>query len=214
MSRGGYVRVHNGRGYLHEAVFEGETLNGLAARFAPDGMSRGEFRKLLVRNNPGIPPSALLGNYRLRKGDRVLLPGVYPSLDTYRLPVSGGRFRISSNFGYRFHPVYHRRIFHKGCDIPMPVGTPVYPSRSGTVVFAGDRNGYGLVAEVRHADGSLTRYGHLSSLAVRPGDKVQKSKTLLGKSGSSGVSTGPHLHFEILTASGRSVNPLAKIGRR
>ena len=67
---------------------------------------------------------------------------------------------------------------------------------------------------MRHKDGSLCRYGHLSKLEVKEGETVQKSKTLLGKVGSTGMSTGPHLHFEILTPSGKSVNPLAKIGRK
>ena len=114
----------------------------------------------------------------------------------------------------RYHPVLKRRIFHNGADIPMPVGTPVYPSRSGTVTFAGWKEGYGNLVEVRHKDGSLTRYGHLSKVTAAAGETVQKSKTMLGRVGSTGMSTGPHLHFEIITPGGRSVNPIARIGKR
>ncbi|HCC49156.1 MAG TPA: hypothetical protein DEQ38_13725 [Elusimicrobia bacterium] len=211
MSRGGYIRVHNGKGLLYEAV-GGETLNGLASRYCGKGRDLRAFKAEIVEEN-GLPPSALLANHKFAKGDRVYLPAVYLDLDAYQMPLrSFGR--ISSRFGMRYHPVYKRKIFHKGTDIPMPLGTPVYPSRSGVVTFSGWKGGYGNVVEVRHKDGSVTRYGHLSRLSVRVGETVQKSRTLLGKVGSSGVSTGPHLHFEILTPSGKSVNPMAKIGKK
>ena len=212
MSRGGYIRVHNGHGLLYEVTGAAETLNGIAARYAAKGRDLRAFKAEIIEDNE-LPPSALLINYKFSKGDRIYLPAVYVDLDTYRMPLrSFGR--ISSSFGMRYHPVLKRRIFHSGCDIPMPLGTSVYPSRSGTVTFSGWKGGYGNTVEVRHKDGSLCRYGHLSKLEVKEGETVQKSKTLLGKVGSTGMSTGPHLHFEILTPSGKSVNPLAKIGRK
>jgi len=212
ISRGGYIRVHNGRGLLYEVSVDGETLNGIAARYLRGGRDLKSFKAEIVEDN-ALPPSALLVNYKFRKGDRVYLPAVYIDLDTYRMPLRNFG-RISSSFGMRYHPVLKRRIFHNGCDIPMPLGTPVYPSRSGAVTFSGWKGGYGNTVEVRHKDGSLCRYGHLSELEVKAGDTVQKSKTLLGKVGSTGQSTGPHLHFEIITPSGKSVNPLAKIGKK
>lgn len=212
MTRGGYIRVHNGKGLLYEVSVTGETLNGIARRYCAKGRDLKAFKTEIVEDN-GLPPSALLVGHKFSKGDRVYLPSVYLDLDTYRMPLrSFGR--ISSSFGMRYHPVLKRRIFHKGCDIPMPIGTPVYPSRSGTVVFSGWKGGYGNTVEVRHKDGSMCRYGHLSELEVKEGDTVQKSRTLLGKVGSTGMSTGPHLHFEIITPSGKSVNPLAKIGKK
>jgi len=212
MRQGGYIRVHNGKGLLYEVTANGETLNGIASRYCAKGRDLKRFKVDIVDEN-GLPPSALLLNYKFKKGDRVYLPAVYLDLDTYRMPLrSFGR--ISSSYGMRYHPVYKRRIFHSGTDIPMPFGTPVYPSRSGTVTFSGWKGGYGNVVEVRHSDGSRCRYGHLSHLAVKEGQTVQKSRTLLGKVGSTGVSTGPHLHFEILTPSGKSVNPMSKIGKK
>ena len=212
MRRGGYIRVHNGKGLLYEVTADGETLNGIARRYLRGGMDLKAFKSAIVEDND-LPPSALLVNHSFRKGDRVYLPGVYLDLDTYRMPLmSYGR--ISSSYGMRYHPILHRRVFHNGCDIPMPIGTPVYPSRSGVVTYSGWKGGYGNTVEIRHKDGSITRYGHLSSLKVSVGQTVQKSRTLLGKVGSTGLSTGPHLHFEIIMPGGKSVNPLAKIGRR
>ncbi|MDD5208792.1 MAG: M23 family metallopeptidase [Elusimicrobiales bacterium] len=212
MSRGGYIRVYNGKGLLYEVTSNGETLNGIASRFAVKGRDLRVFKSEIVEDN-GLPPSALLVNYKFVKGDRVYLPAVYIDLDTYRMPLrSFGR--ISSSFGNRYHPVLKRKIFHNGCDIPMPLGTPVYPSRSGTVTYSGWKGGYGNTVEVKHKDGSMCRYGHLSHLNVTVGEVVQKSKTMLGKVGSTGMSTGPHLHFEIITPSGKSVNPMAKIGKK
>ncbi|OGR94860.1 MAG: hypothetical protein A2016_07080 [Elusimicrobia bacterium GWF2_62_30] len=212
LSRGGYIRVHNGRGLLYEVTGNKETLNGLASRYAAKGRDLKAFKAEVVAEN-GLPPSALLVPYTFKKGDRIYLPGVYLDLDTYRLPLRSFS-RVSSRFGVRYHPVLKRRIMHKGTDIPMPYGTPVYPSRSGTVTFAGQKGGYGNLVEVIHKDGSRCRYGHLQQISVKEGETVQKSKTLLGKVGSSGMSTGPHLHFEIITPSGKSINPMAKIGKK
>ncbi|OGR66274.1 MAG: hypothetical protein A2X31_06000 [Elusimicrobia bacterium GWB2_63_22] len=212
MSRGGYIRVHNGKGLLYEVTANGETLNGVARRYLGKARDLRAFKAEIIDDN-GLPPSALLLNYTFKKGDRVYLPAVYVDLDTYRMPLrSFGR--ISSRFGSRYHPILKRRIFHNGADIPMPLGTPVYPSRSGTVTYSGWKGGYGNVVEVRHKDGSMCRYGHLSQTSVKVGETVQKSRTMLGKVGSTGMSTGPHLHFEILTPSGKSVNPMAKIGKK
>lgn len=212
MRPGGYIRVHNGRGVLHEVWVDGETLNGIARRYVPKDGDLRALKADIVEAN-GLPPSALLTNHRFLKRDRVFVPGVYLDLDTYRMPLRSFS-RISSGYGMRYHPILKKRVFHKGTDIPMPLGTPVYPSRSGTVVYSGWKGGLGNTVEVRHKDGSVTRYGHLSRLSVRRGQTVQKSRTRLGKVGSSGLATGPHLHFEIITPSGRSVNPMLKIGKR
>jgi len=212
LSRGGYIRVHNGHGYLYEVYADGETLDGVARRFKPKNAVLKDFKAAVVRSN-GLPAVAMLAPHKFKKGDRLLLPAVFLNLDTYHLPLPYYS-RTSSGFGMRYHPVLHRRIFHKGCDIPMPLGTPVYPSRSGSVVFAGWKEGFGNVVEMRHNDGSMTRYGHLSRVNVSAGETVQRSKSLLGNVGSTGMSTGPHLHFEIITPAGRSINPLSKIGKR
>lgn len=118
---------------------------------------------------------------------------------------------ISSGFGMRYHPILKRNLFHDGCDIPMPTGTPVYASKSGKVSSAGWKGDYGNTVEVRHSDGAHTRYAHLSAISVAVGKKVSQGVTMLGRVGSSGLSTGPHLHFEIVSPSGASVNPMAQV---
>lgn len=213
MRRGGFVRVHNGKGLLYEVTSPGESLDSIVRRFRKKPEEIKRLKELAVQYNR-LPGVALLDKYELGLGERVLLPGVYIELDTYRFPFSGGAARISSRFGNRMHPILRQRLFHDGWDIPKPLGTPVYPSRSGRVVFAGWINGYGNVVDIKHSDRAISRYGHLSKIAVKEGDAVEKGKTLLGKVGSSGMSTGPHLHFEIRDSRGRVVDPAGKMGRK
>lgn len=123
---------------------------------------------------------------------------------TYIKPISGGRF--SSGFGRRSAPTKGASTYHKGVDWATPTGTPVYASCGGVVSRAGWGSGYGYVVYIDHEDGRQTRYGHLSRILVQVGDVVAQGDRI-ALSGSTGVSTGPHLHFEILIG-GSQVNPL------
>ena len=123
---------------------------------------------------------------------------------TYIKPISGGR--LSSNFGRRSRPTKGASSYHKGIDWAIPTGTAVMASSAGTVAKAGWGSGYGYVVYINHADGRQTRYGHLSKVLVSPGQTVAQGQKI-ALSGNTGVSTGPHLHFEILI-NGSQVNPL------
>lgn len=123
---------------------------------------------------------------------------------TYIKPISGGR--QSSGFGRRKAPTKGASTYHKGIDWATPVGTAVMASSSGTVVKAGWGSGYGYVVYINHADGRQTRYGHLSKVLVSPGQTVSQGQKI-ALSGNTGVSTGPHVHFEILI-NNTQVNPL------
>ena len=123
---------------------------------------------------------------------------------TYIKPISGGR--QSSGFGRRKAPTKGASTYHKGIDWATPVGTAVMASSGGTVVKAGWGSGYGYVVYINHADGRQTRYGHLSKVLVSPGQTVSQGQKI-ALSGNTGVSTGPHVHFEILI-NGTQVNPL------
>jgi len=207
------MTVSNRDGQLYEVRKSSETLDQVVAKFKVGAEERRKFKELIVRVN-ALPGVALLAPYELDKGQRLLIPGVRVNFDTYRFPFeSQARPRISSAFGYRFHPVLKTRRMHDGLDIPKPYGTPVYPARSGRVIEAGWHEGYGQLIEIRHFNGESTRYGHLSKIYVKPGDVVQRGKTLIGRVGSTGLSTGPHLHFEVRDKAGKPVNPSATIGQ-
>ncbi len=121
----------------------------------------------------------------------------------YNFPVRG---RISSGFGNRFHPIDKVAKFHAGLDIAVPKGTRVDAAAEGTVVFAGQKGGYGNLVVIRHPDGKESRYGHLEKILVGEGESVGPRQQI-ALSGSTGKSTGPHLHFEI-RENGQVVNPL------
>lgn len=123
---------------------------------------------------------------------------------TYIKPISGGR--LSSTFGRRKSPTRGASSYHKGIDWATPVGTAVMASSAGTVTKAGWGSGYGYVVYIQHADGRQTRYGHLSKVLVSVGQTVSQGQKI-ALSGNTGISTGPHLHFEILI-NGSQVNPL------
>lgn len=120
----------------------------------------------------------------------------------YMYPVAG---RMSSDFGNRVHPIDRSVKFHSGLDIAVPKGTPVDASASGTVKFAGWSGGYGNLLVLEHADGRETRYAHLDKILVAEGDSVNAGQQV-ALSGSTGKSTGPHLHFEI-REKGRALDP-------
>jgi murein DD-endopeptidase MepM/ murein hydrolase activator NlpD len=121
-----------------------------------------------------------------------------------RVPVEG--FRLTSDFGMRVHPVLGVRRGHKGIDLAAPVGTPVYATADGVVSRADWFSSYGLYIALEHGAEIQTRYGHLSRLNVIAGQKVRKGD-LIGYVGSTGRSTGPHLHYEVRLA-GAAVNPV------
>lgn len=122
---------------------------------------------------------------------------------TYIYPVSG---RLSSGFGKRTAPKKGASTYHKGVDFAVPTGTAVMASCGGTVIKAGWGSGYGYCVYIQHPDGRVTRYGHLSKVLVKSGQSVKQGEKI-ALSGNTGVSTGPHLHFEILI-NGAQVNPL------
>ncbi|HTM96133.1 MAG TPA: M23 family metallopeptidase [Croceibacterium sp.] len=118
---------------------------------------------------------------------------------------------LSSRYGYRPDPLGGGRRFHAGIDIPGPTGAPVLASAAGVVTFAGIAGGYGRMVEIDHGAGLRTRYAHLSRLLVAPGMQIGQG-AIVGKMGSTGRSTGPHLHFEV-RRDGRTVDPLAYLSR-
>jgi murein DD-endopeptidase MepM/ murein hydrolase activator NlpD len=121
-----------------------------------------------------------------------------------RMPLEGAA--LTSNFGMRTHPVLGGRRQHQGIDLAAPTGTPVYATADGIVGRADWYSSYGLYISINHGASMETRYAHLSRLAVAAGDNVKKGD-LIGYVGSTGRSTGPHLHYEV-RVEGLAVNPI------
>ena len=117
-----------------------------------------------------------------------------------------GYTRITSPYGYRIHPILKTKKLHTGIDIGIPSGKSVVAAGDGTVIHSDWLGGYGKVIMVHHGGGIVTLYAHNSSLVVKDGDKVKRGDTI-SKAGSTGMSTGPHLHFEV-RKNGEYVDPI------
>lgn len=128
-----------------------------------------------------------------------------PPLGTGRfsMPVAGAV--VTSPFGGRMHPILHRVIEHHGIDFGVGAGTPIYAPDSGEVIYAGWYGGYGKVVIIDHGGDLTTLYGHTSSYVVDAGQRIKKGQ-IIAYVGSTGMSTGPHLHFEV-RKNGTPVNP-------
>ncbi|MEP3264647.1 MAG: M23 family metallopeptidase, partial [Hyphomicrobiales bacterium] len=120
-----------------------------------------------------------------------------------RRPLKTGK--ITSQFGRRLDPFMKRYALHSGMDFKAPIGTPVYATGPGKVVKASWNGGYGRLVEIQHAGNITTRYAHLSRIDVKVGDSVTSGK-VIGRVGSTGRSTGPHLHYETRLGK-KAVNP-------
>jgi murein DD-endopeptidase MepM/ murein hydrolase activator NlpD len=143
--------------------------------------------------------TTILDTLRTRADARAYIPSI--------CPVDGGMF--TSSFGLRRDPFTGRQAFHRGADFSLASGSPVHVSADGVVSAVGQDGGLGLVVAVEHGNGMSTVYGHLQSADVKAGQRVQRGQ-VVAVSGSSGRSTGPHLHYEVRVGD-QSVNPLGFI---
>lgn len=177
-----------------------EACGGPVAQSSQDGMQIGPVnvssRGVSVGSVTVVSRDFL--NQKLRPLN-VLRQGIEEYIFPLSIPAP-----ITSLFGWRIHPIYGDHRFHSGTDLAAPTGTPVLAAKAGRVAIADYIGGYGLTVMLRHGDGDLeTRYAHLSKVAVRPGEWIEQGE-VVGLVGSTGNSTGPHLHFEVrqLTAQG------------
>lgn len=202
-------------------------VNNLYSRFLFEGMS-----KLIIPNMDGgfiqvKDPERLQGEYGVKKeillkinkvediksGDIIFVPFLKLTklqkqffLGSIFLDPLRGEGSISSLFGKRIDPVNGHLAFHGGIDLACPENKEVYPAYPGKVIFAGEKGDYGLLVVLSHDLGYETYYGHLSKINVKMNDKVNFND-IIGYTGSTGKSTGPHLHFEI-RYNGERLNPL------
>jgi murein DD-endopeptidase MepM/ murein hydrolase activator NlpD len=146
--------------------------------------------------SPDLPPLP---------GAEAFLPNATPSFDGFIWPARGV---LSSGYGWRWGRM------HRGIDIAAPIGTPVHAAAAGVVEFsAWNSGGYGNMIDIRHPDGTVTRYAHLSRSLVRAGQQVEQGDQI-ALVGSTGYSTGPHLHFEVHLPNQGTVNPIAYLPGR
>lgn len=139
----------------------------------------------------GHPTASVDGAAAVAVASESAGPGA--AVGALRWPVQG---RATSEFGPRTHPVTGARRDHDGLDIAAPAGTPIVAAAAGTVTFAGRQGGYGNVVIVDHGHGTESRYAHQETIAVTAGQTVRAGQRI-GSVGSTGLSTGPHLHFEV-----------------
>ncbi len=184
------------KGYIYE-VGAGDSLSTIAQYFFTDVPS-------IASANQLSPP------YPIRIGQKLFIPlssigkAFHVENNRYLWPTFGV---ISSEYGWRTHPITQQRSFHAGTDIAAPEGAPIFAAGSGLVTFVGENGGYGLTIDI-DGDRHMFRYAHLSQISVLQGQRVQQGE-LIGRIGSTGQSTGPHLHFEIRTLSSReTLNPV------
>lgn len=204
------ITVHNGDGVLYqvrENKGRTETLAEISDYWTKQS-GRTITAEAIAQANR-LPGAALLspGGW-IEPGSKLFIPGGRIRFYDYLLPVDmmRGKRTYSSYFGNRRHPILRSRRFHTGVDMPRPFGTSVKASRDGRVIFADWRDGYGRLIILRHDTGFRTWYGHLSAINVEPGQKVRGGQ-VIGKVGSTGLSTGPHLHFEVRDRYGKALNP-------
>ena len=192
-------------GIIHE-VRRGDTLWDIAVE---TGVDQDE----IIQANPEVDPSAL------QIGQTLLIPGAEPSrrgmVASARGSVGSRTIRtfdnwptygpVTSEFGNRVHPVYGTSHFHDGLDLGVSSGTPLRAVSGGSVTLAGWFGGYGITVRIDHGNGIVTQYAHMSSVEVSNGQRVDANQ-LIGYSGNTGVSTGPHLHFMVIQG-GTPVDP-------
>ncbi|OYW46997.1 MAG: hypothetical protein B7Z08_10325 [Sphingomonadales bacterium 32-68-7] len=167
---------------------------GVVSKDAPAATGDAEFRELFA-SWKSVDTSGVTGSVAPAPVARVAIPSGMPL----------AMVALTSTYGMRTHPVLGGRRDHKGVDLAGPTGTPVYATADGYVAKAEAFSSYGNYIQIEHGGELQTRYAHLSGYAVAAGDRVTKGQ-LIGYVGSTGRSTGPHLHYEVRVA-GEAVDP-------
>lgn len=194
---------------------------------ARDAIARGDVRAVdRVLAGTGLRVEMLLRRHAEAGMGGPFIPAPRPAPDHDRwdrlqralmvLPLAAplAEFEVSSGYGRRRDPINKRRAMHAGIDLRAPPGAHVAATAPGRVVFAGRRGGYGRMVEIDHGLGVHTRYAHLAVISVRPGQSVPLGGGI-GLVGSSGRSTGPHLHYEVLVdGKPRDPHPFLKAGQK
>jgi murein DD-endopeptidase MepM/ murein hydrolase activator NlpD len=193
---GDRLRIPDRSGVFHKTAKK-ESLSEIARRYkvSPEAVKRANG---IAANM--LPP-----------GKEIFLPGAKPLPEIYYVkqkvfswPIRA-KNRLTSGFGWRVHPITGNRSFHTGIDIGAAYGTPIHAAADGVVIFSGNGGSYGNMIILRHKNGLFTVYGHASKLIAKKGQFVRRGQKI-ALVGSTGASTGPHLHFEV-KGTEKHVNP-------
>lgn len=193
---GDTLRVPDRAGIFYKAK-KRENLSEIARRFKLDGET--------VRKANGLDDKVVAG------GTEIFLPGAKPLPEiqyirqkVFAWPIKADH-RLTSGFGWRIHPITGNKAFHTGLDIGAKMRTPIYAAADGVVAYSGDGGSYGNMVILRHKNGLFTVYGHASKLIAKKGKYVKRGQKI-ALVGSTGASTGAHLHFEVKSPD-KHVNP-------
>lgn len=201
---GQYLKIPTMDGILYTVKASGETPETIAKKYSVSA------DKVAMANSLAENQSLTAGRTVFVAGakmDRIALLEI--NGDLFKNPLHSSYY-ISSRFGWRVSPFdSSKRTYHGGIDMACPTGTPIYAASEGTVITAGWSNVYGNYVIVSHHSGYKTLYGHMSSILVTKGQYVYTT-TKIGKVGSTGQSTGPHLHFTVYK-NGNSIDPLSRV---
>lgn len=195
LDSGREILVINKKGHIHR-VNRGDTVENISRKYGINA------KTILMANDIEYETDIV-------DEKALFIPGAKIHFADFLWPVEN--YRLAGRFGLRKHPIFRKRIFHEGLDLAKQYGAAVRSSSDGRVVFAGYKIGYGKVVIIYHKNDFSTLYGHLKSYCVKAGKYVKAGQTI-GEVGSSGYSTGPHLHFEVRKYS-RPVNPIKYLGK-
>ncbi|MBN8219841.1 MAG: M23 family metallopeptidase [Spirochaetes bacterium] len=193
---GDTLRIPDRAGVFHKAKKK-ENLNEIAKKY--------KVSPEKIRKANGLSSTVLA------KGSEIFLPGAKPLPEIHYIrqkvfawPIKA-QYRLTSGFGWRVHPISGNKAFHTGIDIGAKMKTPIHAAADGVVAFAGDGGSYGNMILLRHKNGLFTVYGHASKLIAKKGQYVKRGQKI-ALVGSTGASTGAHLHFEVKSTE-KHVNP-------
>lgn len=210
--------IENRDDNIYRVIFEAEPIPGTVRNAAYGGADRYEKlkgydnSKLIIETTKKLDMLSRRLYVQSKSYDEVLelaknktqMMACIPAI----IPIKNGATKICSGFGYRLHPIYKTLQLHPGIDIISPRGTPIYATGYGIVQTPGGNylSGYGICVVINHGYGYQTLYGHMSRKVVSEGAKVKRGQ-LIGYVGSTGMSTAPHLHYEVWK-SGKKINPV------
>ena len=198
---GEYLKIPTKPGILYTVKKNGETIETIATEKKVDSEKCSEANHIALKQELSEGTTIFLPDAKLSWSELQEING-----DLFRKPIRASWYR-SSNYGWRSNPFTGSRSFHSGVDMACPMGTSVYAAMPGRVVETGYNATYGNYIILQHTSGYKSLYGHLSAILITRGSYVTQDSRI-GKVGSTGMSTGPHLHFTVFK-NGRTVNPVA-----